>query len=67
MFQAKRSIHMEVQKLKQLIPQENSKFLSKAGEGSLGGWGSGQEEARGEHKPSLCKPEEFECYSGSRG
>lgn len=44
MFQAKRSIHMEVQKLKQLIPLENSKFVSIAGEGSIVGWGTCQKE-----------------------
>ena len=47
MFQAKRSIHMEVQKMKQLSPLENSKFFSIAGEGSSGGWGSGQEGPEG--------------------
>lgn len=44
MFQAKRSLHVEAQKLKPRTPVESSKFFSIAGEGSMIGWGSGQEE-----------------------
>lgn len=39
-----RETHMEFQKLKQLIPLDNSKFFTIAGEESLVGGGSGQEE-----------------------